>query len=67
MFNFNDLIGLELGLAKEKLKNNGFKNINIVLNSKHNEKCDTVLVCAVKENNNGITLICGEFFMNIEG
>ena len=36
-----------------------------VSNFKHNEKCDSVVVCAVRCDDEKITLICGEFFLEI--
>ena len=67
MFDFKSLIGLELNSAKEKLEKFGIKNICIQMNADHNEKCDTILVCAVKSNETEVTLICGEFLMNLKG
>ncbi len=66
MFDKNKLIGLEISKAKEILKLNGFKNIEIILNAKHNDKCDTNLVCAVRETEENIILICGEFLFDVE-
>lgn len=67
MFNFNDLIGLEVQIAKEKLEQSGIKNVRVVENAEHNDKCDTSIVCAVRENLDGVTLICGEFLVNLKG
>ena len=67
MFDANSLIGLEVSRAKEILQNAGFKNIDIVLNAETNDKCDTILVCAAYERDGSITLICGEFLMEIKG
>lgn len=67
MFDFSSLIGIEVSIAKKELENAGFKNIEVVLNSESNDKCDTTLVCAAFEKNGSITLVCGEFFMNLKG
>lgn len=64
---FKSLIGLEESEAKAILLKNGYNNIEIKINAKHNENCDTHLVCAVKENDGKIILICGEFYLNIKG
>ena len=66
MFDFNDLIGLEISDAKKILQNFGFNNIEIVLNSEDNDKCDTQIVCAVRNDENTKKLICGEFFFGVE-
>lgn len=67
MFDFKRLIGLKIEKAKEKLNQAGFEHIEIVNNFEHNEKCDTILVCAVRENNGKVTLVCGEFLINLKG
>ena len=67
MFDLNNLVGIELNLAKEKLKNEGFSKVSVVFNLEHNEKCDTNIVCAVRQNGEEITLICGEFYLNLKG
>ena len=63
---FRDLIGLNVNDAKKVLSNFGYNDIDEVINSKSNEKCDSLVVCAVKENGKKITLVCGEFFLNIK-
>lgn len=63
---FKDLIGLDVADAKKVLNNFGYNDIEEVINSKSNEKCDTLVVCAVRESNKKITLILGEFFLNIK-
>ena len=63
---FEQLIGLEITKAKEILSLKGYNNIEVILNSEHNDKCDTVLVCAVKKDNNSVKLICGEFFLGLK-
>lgn len=67
MFDLESLIGFKVDKAKEKLEIEGFKNVVVVLNSEHNDKCDEVIVCAVREQDGCVTLICGEFFMNLKG
>lgn len=63
---FNDLIGLDVTDAKKVLNNFGYNDIEEVINSKSNDMCDTLVVCAVRESNKKITLILGEFFLNIK-
>ena len=68
MFDFKSLIGLELQKAKEKLNQAGFEKIEVVYNFEHNEKCDSILVCAARlDENEKVTLICGEFLINLKG
>ena len=62
---FNSLIGLDEQKARQVLIENGYNNIETKENSKYNDLCDTKVVCAVRENVNKITLICGEFYLNI--
>ncbi len=64
---FNSLIGLEESKARQFLLKNGYNNIETIINSKNNEKCDTLVVCAVRESESKITLVCGEFCLNIKG
>ena len=63
---FNGLIGLDEEKARQFLIKNGYNNIETVINSKDNNLCDTKVVCAVKKADEKITLICGEFYLNIE-
>ncbi len=63
---FNVLIGLEEEKARQFLIKNGYNNIVTITNSKDNELCDTTIVCAVRENGTKVTLVCGEFYLNIE-
>ena len=63
---FKDIIGLDVTDAKKVLNNFGYNDIEEVINSKSNEKCDTFVVCAVRQSNKKITLILGEFFLNIK-
>lgn len=62
----NSLIGLEEQSARQILLENGYNNIEVIINSKDNTLCDTKLVCAVRESDDVITLVCGEFYLNIE-
>jgi hypothetical protein len=62
---FNSLIGLDEQKARQVLIENGYNNIETKENSKDNDLCDTKVVCAVRETENKITLICGEFYLNI--
>lgn len=59
---FNTLIGLDAEEAKIILKQNNFNNIEVKINAKEDDKCNTTLVCAVKQEGNCITLICGNFY-----
>lgn len=63
---FRDLVGLGVDDAKKVLGNFGYNDIEEVINSKSNEKCDALVVCAVRENGKKITLVCGEFFLNVK-
>ena len=63
----NSLIGLEETKARQVLAENGYDDIETIINSKHNENCDTLIVCAVKENDGKVILICGEFYLEIKG
>ena len=62
----NSLIGLDEQTARQVLSENGYNNIEVKLNSKDNNLCDTKVVCAVRENAGKVTLICGEFYLGIE-
>ena len=66
MFDINSIIGLEVSVAINKLNDYGIKNIKVIDNFKHNELCDTKLVCAAKNVNDSITLICGEFYLDLK-
>ena len=63
---FNSLIGLDEQIARQILIKNDYNNIETILNSKDNNLCDTRVVCAVRKTNEKITLVCGEFYLNIE-
>lgn len=64
---FNNLIGLEEKIARQFLEKNGYNNIETIINSKHNDLCDKVMVCAVRFDGAKVTLICGEFHLNLKG
>ena len=64
---FNSLIGLEESEARRVLVENGFDDIETIINSKHNDSTDTLIVCAAKENDGKVILICGEFYLEIKG
>lgn len=59
---FNDLVGLEENEAKQILSQNGFSDVKTIINAREDEKCNKTLVCAVKQTENRITLICGRFY-----
>lgn len=65
MNDLNNIIGLTVKEAQLILNKNGYKNINIINNYKHNDKCDTLLVCAVRQSKNDVTLIVGEFYVGV--
>ena len=62
----NTLIGLEEQTARQILIKNGYTNIEVKINSKDNNLCDTKVVCAVRESSGIVTLVCGEFYLDIE-
>lgn len=66
MFDILSLIGFELSQAIDVLKQNGYEKINVINNSKHNDLCDTQLVCSAKLTEDGVTLVCGEFHLDIK-
>ena len=63
---FSSLIGLEYEKAKTVLAENGYTNVEIIRNAEHNEFCDSVLVCSAKESNGKVSLVCGDFYLNIK-
>lgn len=63
---FNSLIGLDEKTARQFLEKNGYNNIETIINSKSNELCDTLVVCAVRSCESKITLVCGEFYLNMK-
>ena len=66
MFDINLIIGETTEKAIEILKQNGFFKIKIKQNFKHEERCETELVCSVDFNEDEVTLIVGKFCFNIE-
>lgn len=67
MFDFDSLIGIEVQKAKLILEDAGYKNVNIILNAEHKIECDTIIVCAVRVADDGISLVCGEFLLELKG
>ena len=61
------LIGLDIEEAKKLISADDEHKINIIMNSKHNEKCDSVIVCNAKLENGVINLYCGEFYLKLKG
>ena len=66
MFDILSVIGLEESKAVEVLNQNGINNVKIIYNSKHNDLCDTKLVCSVRKSGEIVTLVCGEFYLSIK-
>ncbi len=66
MFDISCVIGQELEKAKLLLNENGIYKIEIINNSVQNNMCDTVLVCSAKQMDDVVTLVCGEFYLNIK-
>lgn len=66
MLELNMLVGLEINEAKKIISSCGEYKINVIMNSKTNDKCDTVLVCNAKLENDVINLYCGEFYLNMK-
>ena len=67
MFDFSSLIGIEKNEAIDILKKNGYNKTEIIINSKSNNLCDSLLVCKAEEKDNEVILVCGEFYLNIKG
>ena len=63
---FNSLIGLDEQKARQVLAKNGYNKVEVIINSKDNNLCDTKVVCAVRENEGVVTLLCGEFYLSVE-
>lgn len=61
MLNLQDLIGMELSKAKEKIKNETEFTVEVIINAKNNDLCDSLVVCNAKLSENIIKLYCGEF------
>ena len=66
MFDISCVIGLEPEKAIVKLNENAIYKIEIIKNSKNNDLCDTTLVCSAKWTGDVVTLVCGEFYLNIK-
>lgn len=66
MFDFLSLIGKEKKEAMEILKNAGFEHIITIKNSKHDDLCDSEIVCNAKQCGEQIKLYVGEFCLNIK-
>lgn len=66
MFDVSNLIGCNLQEAISTLNENGITNIKVVENLKHNDLCDSILVCSTKQTGDEVTLICGEFYLDIK-
>lgn len=64
---FKSLIGLDEKKARQFLEKNGYNNIETIINSKHNDLCDTLVVCAVRFDGTKVTLVCGEFCLKLKG
>jgi len=66
MFDFESLIGYKKDEAVKILSENGYKNIEFIINSKRNDLCDALLVCKALLHNEKVILVLGEFYLNIE-
>ena len=66
MFDISNVIGLEKAKAVDLLNKNGLKNIEVIDNSVHNDLCDIKLVCSAKKTGDVVTLVCGEFYLDIK-
>ena len=66
MLDLKTLIGLEIDVAKQTILADGEYKINVVMNSKTNDKCDTVIVCNAKHKGSVIDLYCGEFYLKMK-
>ena len=67
MFDFENLIGFEASEAKQVLAKNGYNKTEIIINSRKNELCDTLLVTKAEEKDGVVRLICGDFYLNVKG
>lgn len=65
MIDFNDLIGLEVDDACKILNSFGYNKINKIKNSKEDERCNCALVCAVRADGDIVTLIYGDFLVEV--
>lgn len=66
MFDFELLIGQTKEKALNILAENGYNDIECIINSKSNALCDSLLVCKVENCDNKIKLVLGEFYLNIK-
>ncbi len=66
MLDLKLLIGKDIESAKIILNENNENNIEVIENSKHNEKCDTLLVCKAEKVGEKVRLVCGEFCVNVK-
>ena len=68
MFDVLNVVGLEKDKAVDVLNKSGVKKVNVIINSKYNELCDSQIVCSAKEQSDGsVTLVCGEFYLKLKG
>ena len=65
MFDINLIIGETTEKAIEILKQNGFFKIKIKQNFKHEDRCETNLVCSASFEDDEVVLIVGEFCLNV--
>ena len=65
MFDFECLIGQTKDCAVNILNQNGYNNIEFIINSKSNDLCDSLLVCKAEKLDDKVVLILGEFYLNI--
>ena len=63
--NKESLIGLEADEAKQILHQNGYNKVSIKINSKEIPCSNSTIVCAVRENNNEVELVCGKFITKL--
>ena len=67
MLNLRNLIGKKKEDAVKILTENGYNDIEVIINSKSNDLTDSVLVCKAEKINEKVVLVCGEFYLNIKG
>ena len=65
MFDFECLIGQTKDCAVNILNQNGYNNIEFIINSKRNDLCDSLLVCKAEFIDGKVVLVLGEFYLNI--
>ena len=66
MFDINLIIGETTEKAIEILKQNGFFKTIVKQNAKHEDRCETNLVCAAWFEDDTAVLVVGEFCLNLE-